>query len=290
VSASSKLKGPKLPPFDDEKDNMDSYLHRFERYADNQKWSRDDWALHLSALLKGKALDVYSRLPRDDVFNYDVLKEALLKRYELTKQGFRKKFRYSKPEKGETFGQFVVRIANYFQRWIECGKAEKTFEGLTDFLLRDQLLNTVGRELCQFLKEKVFSNVQDMAKQADLFAEAHGGTQNVVSKDFKSGNQSTRPMPKERTSSAEAGRSNRDTVRQGIQCFLCKDWGHIQAKCPKRKGLTHKAAVAIQSKGACANFAQVEPGMLSLGTCLFSRSTCTNRERFREWSRNCSIT
>jgi len=63
VSASSKLTGPKLPPFDDEKDNMDSYLHRFERYAETQKWSRDDWALHLSALLKGKALDVCSRLP-----------------------------------------------------------------------------------------------------------------------------------------------------------------------------------------------------------------------------------
>jgi len=108
---------------------MDSYLHRFERYAEKQKWSRDDWALNLSSLLKGKALDVYSRLARDDVFKYDVLKEALLKRYELTEQGFRKKFRFSKPDKVETFCQFIVRIRNYFERWIECGKAVKTFEG-----------------------------------------------------------------------------------------------------------------------------------------------------------------
>ncbi|KAK3580338.1 hypothetical protein CHS0354_014811 [Potamilus streckersoni] len=85
----------------------------------------------------------------------------------------------------------------------------------------------------------------------DFFPEAHGGTQNVVSKDFKSRNQTTRPMPKERTISAEAGMS---------YSSLCKDWGHIQAKCPKRKGLAHKAAVAIQSKGACASCTQVEPG------------------------------
>ena len=111
-SASSKLRGPKLPPFDDDKDNMDRYLHRFEQYAENQKWSRNDWALHLSSLLKGKALDVYSRHHRDDVLKYDVLKEVLLKRYELSEQGFRKKFRYSKPDKGEIFNQFIVRIAN----------------------------------------------------------------------------------------------------------------------------------------------------------------------------------
>ncbi|KAL3880536.1 hypothetical protein ACJMK2_032770 [Sinanodonta woodiana] len=95
----TKFKGPKLPPFDDNEDNLDSYLHRFERYATIQKWQRDNWSLHLSALLKGKALDVYSRLPVNDTLNYDALKEALLKRYELTKQGFRKKFKSSKPEK-----------------------------------------------------------------------------------------------------------------------------------------------------------------------------------------------
>jgi len=79
-----KLRGPKLPPFEDDKDNMDSYLNRFERYATVQKWKKDDWPLHLSALLKGKALDVYSRLSTTDSLNYLVLKEALLKKYELT--------------------------------------------------------------------------------------------------------------------------------------------------------------------------------------------------------------
>ena len=37
----------------------------------------------------------------------------------------------------------------------------------------------------EFRKEKAFTNVQDMAKQAYCFAEAHGGIQK-----FKSGNQS----------------------------------------------------------------------------------------------------
>ena len=56
------LKGPKLPPFEDGKDNMDLYLQRFERYAAAQGWRTKQWAMHLSALLKGKALEAYSRL------------------------------------------------------------------------------------------------------------------------------------------------------------------------------------------------------------------------------------
>ena len=41
---------------------MDSYLRRFERYATAQKWKKEGWATSLSALLKGKALDVQSTL------------------------------------------------------------------------------------------------------------------------------------------------------------------------------------------------------------------------------------
>jgi len=66
------FKGPKMPCFEESKDNMDAYLHRFEIYAETQCWRRDQWAVYLSALLKGKALEVYSRLPVKDA--QDILK------------------------------------------------------------------------------------------------------------------------------------------------------------------------------------------------------------------------
>ena len=52
----------------------------------------------LSALLSGTALDVYARLSSDDAVKYEVVKTALLKRYSLTEEGFRSKFRNSRPE------------------------------------------------------------------------------------------------------------------------------------------------------------------------------------------------
>ena len=73
---------------------MDSYLSRFEKYATAIEWKKSVWAAYLSALLKGRALDVYDRLSVDDAGDYEKLKEALLKNFDMTERGFRKKFRY----------------------------------------------------------------------------------------------------------------------------------------------------------------------------------------------------
>jgi len=51
----------------DEKDNMDSYLNRFERYAELQGWLKDDLTIYLAALLKGSALDVYADRVKGDI-------------------------------------------------------------------------------------------------------------------------------------------------------------------------------------------------------------------------------
>ena len=84
--------GPKLPFFDDAKDDIDSYLRRFERYSEMQGWPKTDWALYLSALLKGKSLECYSCLAEAEARDYNKLKSALLRRFDLTAEGFRESF------------------------------------------------------------------------------------------------------------------------------------------------------------------------------------------------------
>lgn len=60
-----------------------------------------------TSLLTGKGLQVYTSMPPDQANNYDVLKKALLKRYQLTEEGFR-----AKPERGETVVQLMARLTN----------------------------------------------------------------------------------------------------------------------------------------------------------------------------------
>ncbi|GFN74300.1 Zinc finger protein [Plakobranchus ocellatus] len=81
-------KSPRLPCFEDKTDHIDSYLLRFERYATINGWPRKDCAIHLAALLKGKTLEVYTRLDKEDAQKYDICRDALLRRYNLTQDGF----------------------------------------------------------------------------------------------------------------------------------------------------------------------------------------------------------
>ena len=116
IETHKSVKGPKIPPFNESKDNIDAYIQRFERYAVVQHWNRDNWGSHLSALLTGKALDVFARLPPSSALDYEELKKALYKRFEMTEDGFRKKFRTLKLDGNETFSQFSTRLDNYIER------------------------------------------------------------------------------------------------------------------------------------------------------------------------------
>ena len=84
VRAVVKAKVPSLPAFVDSKDDRDSYVQRFERFATSNDWQTNTWAPTLSALLTGKALDVYWRISAESAADHDRLKEALLRRYNLT--------------------------------------------------------------------------------------------------------------------------------------------------------------------------------------------------------------
>ena len=63
-----------LPSIVDGKDDLDAYLQRFERFATTAKWEKTGWASKLSALLSGRALEVYSRLSEEAAQDYDRVK------------------------------------------------------------------------------------------------------------------------------------------------------------------------------------------------------------------------
>ena len=90
----------------------------------------------MSALLSGRALDVYSRLVEEAAVDYDQVKLALVKKYDLTEDGYCRKFRVSKPESDESPDQFIVRLAKYLMRWIELSKTTESFEGLRDLIVK----------------------------------------------------------------------------------------------------------------------------------------------------------
>jgi len=122
----------------------------------------------------GKSLDVCQRLPAVEVDNYESLKTQLLKLFRLTEGGYRKKFKMSKLEVGETPEQFVERLNRYLVKWCERAGYDDDYDGLKSLIIRDQIFITCDRQLQTFLKEKGKLSLKEMAKAANDFYEAYG--------------------------------------------------------------------------------------------------------------------
>ena len=223
---------PKLPYFEESKDKMDSYLSRFEKYATANKWDKNVWATYLSALLKGRALDVYDRLSTEDAADYDKLKDALLKNFDMTERGFRKKFRYSRPERSETFIQFSSRLCSYLNKWLTMAKVGKSFEAVCDFM-------ACSRELFVHLKPKAFENLDAMAKEADLFAEARGGVFSCVNKGQRDNNKAA----------AQSKPESKPSGKPEIKCGICGK-GHLTIRCYKNPD--RKQAYSAEVASGCS--------------------------------------
>ncbi|KAK3889735.1 hypothetical protein Pcinc_006300 [Petrolisthes cinctipes] len=104
--------------------------------------------------MKGVALDVYSRLSQQEAEQYDVVKAALLDRFEYTEEGFRTRFRTSRPQRGERISQFVTRLRNLLERWIELSECDDRVHGIKDILIKEQLMNCCNKGLMTYLREK----------------------------------------------------------------------------------------------------------------------------------------
>ena len=221
---------------------MDSYLTRFESYALSNKWDPSMWASYLSALLKGRALEVFVRLSRDDQSDYGQIKEALLTNFDLTERSFRKKFRDCRPEKAETFRQFSGRLASYLDKWLGLAKVEKTYEAVCDFLARDQFLDCCSHELYLYLKPKPFKAIDELAREADLFADAKGGVPLCISKGQHKSRGVDQAQPK-----VEPKQDQRPVVK----CKFCGK-PHPSHKCwnnPDNKRVAYSAQFDSQYRG-----------------------------------------
>ncbi|XP_062599280.1 uncharacterized protein LOC134260747 [Saccostrea cucullata] len=236
------------------KETESKVAKRFERYAIAQKWNEGKLAVNLSALLKGRALDVYALLPQEKALDYAALKTALLKRFEKTEDSFREYFRRCRPEVGETFTQFAVRLGSYLDRWIEFGKVNKTYNGLYDLVLRDQFISICNRDLSLFLKERIPKSIEEMCMLADQFKEArHVNILTLVSSSKKETTFENRnPVAardqrsqKEQVPPKTNGQSFSRQKKTGkdIRCYKCSRLGHIASQCKQSSSKNQSFAV-----------------------------------------------
>ena len=234
VQTTARAPVPKLPKFEEGKDEMDAFLERFERFATLQDWPREGWAINVSSLLMGTALQVCASLSETEARDYEGLKMALLKRFDLNEEGYRRKFRNTKPMGAETASQFVSRLENYLNRWVDMTGAEKSNKGIKELILRDQFLGACHEELAVFLRERMpdIDSVGRLAQVTEQYVDAHGCAIDSRVKCRPEGfNRMNTQKPRIAVTGGPKPPHNEVEDRKPRVCFVCHRPGHVAREC-----------------------------------------------------------
>ena len=125
-----------VPAFQ-EKEVAKYFLH-FEKIATSLEWPRDVWMLLLQSVLVGKAREVYSAMSLEHSSQYDLVKKAVLKAYELVPEVYGQNFRNYKKVDKHTYTEFAREKEALLHRWCASKEIAKDFEKLKQLILIEE--------------------------------------------------------------------------------------------------------------------------------------------------------
>ena len=234
-----------VPPFQEKE--VDKYFAHFEKVADRLNWPKESWVLLLQSVLVGKAQEIYGSLSVEQSSNYEHVKEAILKAYELVPEAYRQKFRNYLKYDSKTHVEFAREKENLFNRWCHSKEIGQDFKKLKQMVLLEEFKDKVRPDIRSHLDEQKVEELEKAAIMADDYVLTH-------KMSSKSGN----PQQKRYHGSGNRENISRnmdDRKRQGkstenvglvskveplkpISCGHCGKPGHIITNCWKLGGKT----------------------------------------------------
>lgn len=238
-----------VPPF--EEADVDKYFPHFEKVAANQNWPKEIWAVLLQSVLRGKAQQVYSALTMEESRNYEEVKRAVLRSYELVPEAYQLKFWSWRKPWNHTYLEFAHEMQMFWDRWCASKGVSENFEKLRQMMLMEQFKNCVPENMKSYLDEMETENLYATAKLADEYALMHKAkfsSTRSYQKDCRDDIESPPAKVETKLGARDKGKEEEKQVGRkfpGLTCYNCGKVGHLTAKClaPRKETGKGKAAV-----------------------------------------------
>lgn len=203
---------------------VEAYFGAFERVAGALRWPKEVWAILLQCKLTGKAQEACAALSVEDGLNYDRVKSAIMRAYELVPEAHRQRFRGLRKGHDQTFTDFAREKGILFDRWCMACKADDV-ASVRELILLEDFKNCLPERTAVYLGEQKIVSLQQAAIFSDEFALLHKST--FIKHD--SPPQLVQKPLDSHPSVASIQKADR-------VCFFCRKAGHLIAECRAWKG------------------------------------------------------
>ena len=102
-----------------DRDDIEAYLTTFERLMSAYNIPKDRWIFKLAPQLSGKAQQAYAALTTEDALEYDGVKAAILRRYDITEETYRQRFREITKNVVESHRDVSIRLGDLANKWLK---------------------------------------------------------------------------------------------------------------------------------------------------------------------------
>ena len=107
---------------------------------------REKWVFKLAAHLVGKAQEAYAALSLEESRDYERVKGAILRRFDITEDSYRQRFRSTRKKEDESHRELLVRLNHLAGKWMA---SYETREALLDQVVLEQFLKILPEEVTQ---------------------------------------------------------------------------------------------------------------------------------------------
>ena len=126
------------------------------------------WLLTLAPLLTGKAQAAYANMDAGKSKEFEEVKQAILKRYNINEQMYRQQFQSTKKKTDESYVETGVRLKDLSAKWLK--PTERTKEDLVNVIIHEQLPNAMPKELQLRVSERKSKTSENAATLADIIS------------------------------------------------------------------------------------------------------------------------
>ncbi|XP_055878976.1 uncharacterized protein LOC129925026 [Biomphalaria glabrata] len=211
----------KISAFNENIDNMDSYLIRFEEIATTSGLPEAHWSSSLLTLLTGKAVNICSQLSINERSTYSDIKEALLRQYGATSANYRKKFYNERPQQNDDPQIFVANMSMWFDRWVSMAKIEESYQALRQHIIIDNITHAHSEDIQSYIIERNPTDIQTLTKIIRQYRAAYP-------------NKSVKPSVEENFVCFAQDKNARYKSDDKVKCNKCHKLGHFTSQCRSR--------------------------------------------------------